>query len=316
MISRTGPRACGVEGIDCPKLTNHSKAGLLIAIPSSERNRSTEVSREDEGGGSINLRMGSQSSPIAEPGKSAAAMKMTIVGGWASKDPGLHSNESTIGPSNAMIVVETSVLMLNAQVTLTLVFVGKMVSSSIFRASTVIQTLATGLSPGFFCGISEMLIICRGCARFRQAMDDCNLIDLGFFGPRLTWNNKRDGKGNIQELLERFLATNLWRDKFWNATVQEIEEGLARTIKDIFSSLFISSNPSSQDIGEASKATRASLLEDMRDTMGFRLGLSVSGLTFEDREGFTDIAMSYSSSIDKSLTRASSVAESLLSDGR
>ncbi|KAK1563823.1 hypothetical protein Q3G72_033377 [Acer saccharum] len=46
------------------------------------------------------------------------------------------------------------------------------------------------------------------------------------------------------------------------------------------------------------------------------LGLSISGLTFEDREGFTDIAMSYSSSIDKSLTRASSVAESLLSDGR
>ncbi|KAK0585641.1 hypothetical protein LWI29_031693 [Acer saccharum] len=46
------------------------------------------------------------------------------------------------------------------------------------------------------------------------------------------------------------------------------------------------------------------------------LGLSVSGLTFEPREGFTDISMSYPSSIDKSFNRASSVAESLLSGGR
>ncbi|KAK1562388.1 hypothetical protein Q3G72_011074 [Acer saccharum] len=46
------------------------------------------------------------------------------------------------------------------------------------------------------------------------------------------------------------------------------------------------------------------------------LGLSVSGLTFQPREGFTDISMSYQSYIDKSFNRASSVAESLLSGGR
>ncbi|KAK3226331.1 hypothetical protein Dsin_006193 [Dipteronia sinensis] len=46
------------------------------------------------------------------------------------------------------------------------------------------------------------------------------------------------------------------------------------------------------------------------------LGISVSGLTFEHREGFTDISMSYPSSIAKSFNRASSVSESLLSGGR
>ncbi|KAK2647852.1 hypothetical protein Ddye_015341 [Dipteronia dyeriana] len=55
--------------------------------------------------------------------------------------------------------------------------------------------------------------------QFRQAVDDCNLIDLGYSGPRLTWNNKRDGKWNIQERLDRYLPTNQWRDKFWNASV-------------------------------------------------------------------------------------------------
>lgn len=46
------------------------------------------------------------------------------------------------------------------------------------------------------------------------------------------------------------------------------------------------------------------------------LGISVSGLTFENREGFTDFAVSYSFSTDKLYTRSSSVAESLLSGGR
>ncbi|KAI9153619.1 hypothetical protein LWI28_014041 [Acer negundo] len=46
------------------------------------------------------------------------------------------------------------------------------------------------------------------------------------------------------------------------------------------------------------------------------LGISVSGLTFEPREGFTDISMSYPSSINKSFNRSSSVVESLLSGGR
>ncbi|TXG73471.1 hypothetical protein EZV62_002050 [Acer yangbiense] len=47
-----------------------------------------------------------------------------------------------------------------------------------------------------FCGISQ----------FKEAVDDCDLMDLGFSGPRFTWNNMRDGKDNIQEWLDRLLA--------------------------------------------------------------------------------------------------------------
>ncbi|KAK3224528.1 hypothetical protein Dsin_011553 [Dipteronia sinensis] len=40
--------------------------------------------------------------------------------------------------------------------------------------------------------ISEMLA-------FRKAVEDYDLIDLGFSGPIFTWNNKREGRKNIQE---------------------------------------------------------------------------------------------------------------------
>ena len=36
-----------------------------------------------------------------------------------------------------------------------------------------------------------------GMIRFKQAIDKCDLIDLGSTGPRYTWNNKREGKYNI-----------------------------------------------------------------------------------------------------------------------
>ena len=38
-----------------------------------------------------------------------------------------------------------------------------------------------------------------GTFNFQAAVDDCNLIDLGFASPKFTWNNKRDGNENIQE---------------------------------------------------------------------------------------------------------------------
>ncbi|KAK2658385.1 hypothetical protein Ddye_004918 [Dipteronia dyeriana] len=58
---------------------------------------------------------------------------------------------------------------------------------------------------------------CTGMFQFRKVVDDCDLFDLGFTGLCLAWNNKRDGKANIQERLDRFLANNLWREKLWNA---------------------------------------------------------------------------------------------------
>ncbi|TXG59697.1 hypothetical protein EZV62_014270 [Acer yangbiense] len=57
---------------------------------------------------------------------------------------------------------------------------------------------------------------------FRQATDNCDLMDLGSSGPFLTWNNRREGRDNVQERLDRFLADSAWRDKFYNANVEHL----------------------------------------------------------------------------------------------
>ncbi|KAK4385625.1 hypothetical protein Sango_2686500 [Sesamum angolense] len=41
-------------------------------------------------------------------------------------------------------------------------------------------------------------------------IDACNLIDLGFVGPRFTWNNKRPGCANIQSRLDSGVANVDW----------------------------------------------------------------------------------------------------------
>lgn len=41
---------------------------------------------------------------------------------------------------------------------------------------------------------------------FQVVMDLCNLIDLGFVGPKFTWCNNREGEAGITERLDRYLA--------------------------------------------------------------------------------------------------------------
>ncbi|KAK3193164.1 hypothetical protein Dsin_024474 [Dipteronia sinensis] len=57
---------------------------------------------------------------------------------------------------------------------------------------------------------------------FRHTVEDCDLIDLGFSEPSFTWNNKREGRKNIQERLDRFLADFLWRDRFPQVKVEHL----------------------------------------------------------------------------------------------
>ena len=61
-------------------------------------------------------------------------------------------------------------------------------------------------------GDSEKSI--SGIIRFREVIDDCDLFDLGWSGPSLTWNNRRVGQGNVQERIDRYFADNQWRDRF------------------------------------------------------------------------------------------------------
>ncbi|KAL7219061.1 hypothetical protein ACSBR2_012188 [Camellia fascicularis] len=58
--------------------------------------------------------------------------------------------------------------------------------------------------------------------RFRWRIDNCNLIDLGSIGPRLTWSNNRQRLANTMECLDRAMSNDKWRTLF--------PEGIVRTL--------------------------------------------------------------------------------------
>ena len=46
---------------------------------------------------------------------------------------------------------------------------------------------------------------------FRNCLDNCGLMDLGFHGPRFTWTNKSPvWQTNIKERLDRRVANTEW----------------------------------------------------------------------------------------------------------
>lgn len=49
---------------------------------------------------------------------------------------------------------------------------------------------------------------------FQQALEDCDLTDFGFYGPKYTWSNCREGVDFIKERLDRGVANQAWRDLF------------------------------------------------------------------------------------------------------
>ena len=49
---------------------------------------------------------------------------------------------------------------------------------------------------------------------FRDTLTSCNLHDLGFVGPKFTWNNMREGEFFIKERLDRIFANENWQTIF------------------------------------------------------------------------------------------------------
>ena len=49
---------------------------------------------------------------------------------------------------------------------------------------------------------------------FRAFVDNVTAIDLGFSGPRFTWTNRRVGRANIRERLDRGICNVDWQSLF------------------------------------------------------------------------------------------------------
>lgn len=58
---------------------------------------------------------------------------------------------------------------------------------------------------------------------FENTICDCNLIDLGYVGEMYTWEKSRGKENWVQELLDRWLATQQWYTMFPMAEVQVLD---------------------------------------------------------------------------------------------
>ena len=63
---------------------------------------------------------------------------------------------------------------------------------------------------------------------FKECLDSCNFVDLGFAGPKYTWTNKRQLSDLILERLDRCFANPVWRILYPKAVVTH----LPRTFSD------------------------------------------------------------------------------------
>lgn len=58
--------------------------------------------------------------------------------------------------------------------------------------------------------------------KFRAALTDCNLSDLGYCGTPFTFSNKRKGLDEFKARLDRFVATPEWKNAFPNTHVSHL----------------------------------------------------------------------------------------------
>lgn len=57
---------------------------------------------------------------------------------------------------------------------------------------------------------------------FQEALDYCQLGDLGFTGSQFTWSNGKEGPNIISERLDRFLVNLEWRQQFQNLNLYQM----------------------------------------------------------------------------------------------
>ncbi|KAM0872963.1 hypothetical protein ACQ4PT_038412 [Festuca glaucescens] len=57
---------------------------------------------------------------------------------------------------------------------------------------------------------------------FRDCLDACNLVDLGYSGPKFTWTNRQDAQCNIRVRLDRAVANEGFSSMFEGCSVENI----------------------------------------------------------------------------------------------
>lgn len=57
---------------------------------------------------------------------------------------------------------------------------------------------------------------------FRECLEDCQLVDLGFCGPKFTWNNRQQGASNIRVRLDRAVANGQFTQLYDDVQVENI----------------------------------------------------------------------------------------------
>lgn len=57
---------------------------------------------------------------------------------------------------------------------------------------------------------------------FKECLDKCSMVDLGFSGPRFTWYNGRELSALIQERIDRFFVNPSWYSNFPKARVTHL----------------------------------------------------------------------------------------------
>ena len=58
---------------------------------------------------------------------------------------------------------------------------------------------------------------------FREALRDCELMDVGYTGYPFTWSNGRFGSGFVEERLDRFACNKAWSDFFVDCAASNLD---------------------------------------------------------------------------------------------
>lgn len=66
------------------------------------------------------------------------------------------------------------------------------------------------------------LLILRQVQMLRDSLDSCDMVDLGFHGPRFTWVNKKEVVHFIQERLDKGFANLNWRGLYSEVAIHHL----------------------------------------------------------------------------------------------